>query len=180
MRTPSWDFIRVSSWKTLMMLGYAPMTCSGSRCTISAKDNRGGQSGYKGRLRMGEVLQRHLNAQPSLCIIHTCMRNYTGFQMSITETCRHIGYMPSTEMRSVPLLRVHRSIRVPFPTLTCMMLGSLNIWRWQTRKKMYQFTFTILVLCSDSMSYILLFSHRTPWCVISLPYCIQLNLFLKV
>lgn len=168
MRTPSWDFIRVSSWRTLMMPGYAPMICSGSRCTISAKDTRSGQSGYKGRLRMGEVLQRHLNAQPPLCIIHTCLRNYTGFQMSITETCRHIGYMPSTEMRSVPLLRVHRSIKSPFPYADLHDAGELKYLKMADKEKnvpiyLHHFSF----MFGLNVLYPHVFSSYSPPCVLS-------------
>lgn len=127
MTTPSWDFIRASSWRTLMKHGCAPMTCSAWRYITSAKRTRAWQEACGGKVEDGVPTPVRPKPFFDLPVIHHSEKKKTAPDCSHRKkTCRHMSFCNRYEMCSfAESPPVHRSDPCPMPT--CMKLRSLNI-----------------------------------------------------
>lgn len=126
MMTPSWDSIRASSWRTLTRRGFAPMTCSACRCTIlvkrpmASRREVGEGGGWGSALMTPEPVN-----QPF--IQHTQEKRH---RITAVNHRKHAGIYSTAstpEMTCFFAESPHIHETDPFPSPTCMMMGSLNI-----------------------------------------------------
>lgn len=111
MTTPSWDFIRASSWRTLMKHGCAPMTCSAWRYTTLVKRTRTWQEACGGKVEDGVPTPVRPKPYFDLPVIHHSEKKKTAPDCSHRK--KHAGTcLFATDMRCVPLLKAHQSIEV--------------------------------------------------------------------